>query len=432
MNSPGPAVGLVGAWFDPADLRTWSGMFAHVIDELQAIGVYAGFRDAAPVAPASRLVHRVLTAAGGSTGNLPLRTPMRLAARASAPVVRRRPPAAVDAWIVPAGTLGRPVTGPQVAWCELSPTQLARLGPAGATAFGLPGVSAGQLRAVVAAHRRLHRRARASCAVSFAAARSLVIDDGLDARRVHVVGCGRNIEPDGPVERDWSAPRFLFVGNDWARKNGDAVLRAFTRLRADHPGAHLDVAGGHPPLDVKGVIAHGPLRLDQPADRQRLQSLFAGATCFVMPSRAEPFGIVYVEAASFGVPSIGSASGGPITAIGDGGVLVEPGDDEALLAAMRRLADPAEARRLGQRALARSTRFTWRKVAERLYRATGLPAPDGVALAEFLDADPDPSVTADHHVPGAGPATDPAAGRSAVAAAGRRTTPTAGSPATHS
>lgn len=383
------SVGIAGAWFDPTDLRTWSGMFAQVIHELQAMGVYAGFRDAAPVAPAVRLAHRALTTTGRATDDLPLRAGMRLAARWSAPMVHRRPPRDAAAWIVPGGTIGQPVREPAVAWFELSPSQLAALGPADVTAFGLPAVTHRQLRAVVGAHRRLHRRAVASCAVSAAAAQSLVADDGVDPHRVHVVGCGRNIEPDGPVEHDWSVPRFLFVGNDWARKNGQAVLRAFGRLRQVHPDAHLDVVGGHPPLDVGGVTPHGPLRLDRPADRGRLRSLFASATCFVMPSWSEPFGIAYVEAASFGVPSIAGTTGGTSTAVGDGGILVDPADDGALLAAMSELANPAEASRLGRRALARSARFTWRQVAQRLYRATGLAPPEGVELADFLDVEED-------------------------------------------
>ena len=38
-----------------------------------------------------------------------------------------------------------------------------------------------------------------------------------------VVGFGRNCEPR-PVPRDWREPRFLFVGVDWQRKNGEAVV----------------------------------------------------------------------------------------------------------------------------------------------------------------------------------------------------------------
>jgi glycosyltransferase involved in cell wall biosynthesis len=120
-------------------------------------------------------------------------------------------------------------------------------------------------------------------------------------------------------------------------------------------------------------------------DREIILELFARATCFVMPSLIEPFGIAYVEAASAGVPSIGSSVGGPRDVIGDdGGIVVEPDDEAGLVEAMLRLADPDTARRMGRAARERSGLYTWRKVAERLLRALGLQAPGGQTLAEFL------------------------------------------------
>lgn len=378
---------LVGAWFDPTDPRIWSGMFHHVTTELEAMGVFAGHRDATPWAPAARLVHRWLRATGRATASWTLRPEALALARVSDPWIRRRPPRRVDATLVPQGTVGRPAADPLVLWCDLSPAQLVAAGPELAAGFGLPEVTARQLHAAADAQLALHRRAVATCAVSHWTARSLVHDHGLPADRVHVVGCGRNVDVTPPPQRDWSTPRLLFVGNDWRRKNGDAVVRCFTRLRQEHPTARLDVAGQHPPLDVPGVIGHGPLRFDQPGSAARLAALFRTATCFVMPSVLEPFGIVYVEAAAAGVPSIAGTSGGTTTSVGDGGILVPPTDDRALLDAMRRVCQPAVAGDLGARAQRRSAAFTWRLVAERLLRASGLAAPDGRTLAHFLDDD---------------------------------------------
>src|SRR5690606_35735639 len=60
---------------------------------------------------------------------------------------------------------------------------------------------------------------------------------------------------------------------------------------------------------------------------------------FALPSDLEGFGLVYLEAALQGVPSVGSASGGAADAIEDGrtGLLVPPGDIPALTIALRRL-----------------------------------------------------------------------------------------------
>jgi glycosyltransferase involved in cell wall biosynthesis len=230
-------------------------------------------------------------------------------------------------------------------------------------------------QAWIGRQRRSYGRAVACCVASSWAASSVINDYGIPASKVHVVGFGRNLSV-APVERDWSTPRFLFVGRDWERKNGASVLAAFARVREEMSNATLDVVGEHPALEVEGVTGHGPLRLSVAAERERLGRLFQRATCFVMPSRYEPFGLVYVEAAAAGIPSIGTTVGGTREAIGEGGRIVDPGDPAALFAAMRELADGDAAAQLGAIARQRARHFTWRAVAERIMGALGL-ASDG-------------------------------------------------------
>ena len=225
-----------------------------------------------------------------------------------------------------------------------------------------------EISAWVARQSRAYARAAACCTMTNWAAESVRCDYDVPPGKVHVVGVGRDQEPArGP--RDWRAPRFLFVGADWERKNGSGLLRAFIDLKQRIPSAQLDVVGNHPPVDLEGVAAHGPLRRDRPAERDRLMQLFGSATCFVMPSHREPCGIAYVEAAASGVPSIGTTVGGSREVIGEGGRVIVPDDHAALLGAMMELSDPQVARRLGQLAEQRSELFTWRRVAERMLRA---------------------------------------------------------------
>jgi glycosyltransferase involved in cell wall biosynthesis len=230
---------------------------------------------------------------------------------------------------------------------------------------------------------RRYERAKACTFMSHWAARSAIEDYGVDAKKVHVVGVGRNHEPPCP-NRDWSVPRALFVGFDWERKNGAAVLRAFSRMRERWPNARLDVVGAHPALEIDGVHGYGPLSLAGARDRAQVEKLFAAATFFVMPSLHEPAGIVYAEAQAAGLASIATTSGGAQTIVGDAGILVDPLDDDAIAGAMLQLADPATAARLGAHALARSPLFTWRAVAERLLRALGLPGMNVDSLEPFL------------------------------------------------
>ena len=232
---------------------------------------------------------------------------------------------------------------------------------------------------------RIYRDATMCTVASHWAGESLLADYGIAPERIAVVGLGANYRADTEAERPWEIPRFLFIGIDWERKGGPLLLRAFSRLREDHPDATLDIAGGHPTLDAPGVHAHGRLSHARADDRRLIGELFARATCFVMPSVVEPFGIAHIEAASAGVASIGTSAGGPRDLIGaDGGLIVDPGDEDGLLDAMRRLADPVTAQRMGETARRRSLLYTWEKVAERLLRSLGVQPPDGRRLAEFL------------------------------------------------
>lgn len=76
---------------------------------------------------------------------------------------------------------------------------------------------------------------------------------------------------------------------------------------------------------------------------------------------AEPFGMVVVEAMAAGLPVIATGAGGPAEVITDDvdGLLVPPGDVDAMAAALRRvLGDPTLASRLGAQARERSVDFS--------------------------------------------------------------------------
>ncbi len=248
----------------------------------------------------------------------------------------------------------------------------------------LRGLSERDVRRYVARQRRVYESAFACCCATEWVRESIVGSYGIAPERVFTIGMGQNHELPEPPSRDWSVPRYLFVGVDWQRKNGDAVLAAFRRVREVHPDAQLDLVGGHPHVDQPGVRAHGRLSLASGPDRAQLAQLYSRATAFVMPSLHEPAGIVYVEAGGAGVASIGTTNGGAATMIGPGGLVVDPHEPREILDAMLRLADPERARRLGALARSHSQLFTWRKVAERLLRAMALPGLDTSGLAEFL------------------------------------------------
>lgn len=225
---------------------------------------------------------------------------------------------------------------------------------------------------------QIYQRTRSCCVCSNWAADSVSDDYGVEEGKIKVVGLGRNFEPSADAGRDWTTPRFLFLGVDWERKGGPAVLEAFGRVRERHPAATLDLVGGHPDsIEAEGVRGHGCLSLGEASEREQLSALLAAATCMVLPSTFEAFGIAYVDAGAYGVPSIGTTVGGAADAIGDGGVLVDPADPPALERAMLELCDAGTAQELGARARTNAGRLTWPKVAERVLSA--------LAIMPFVD-----------------------------------------------
>jgi glycosyltransferase involved in cell wall biosynthesis len=354
------------------------------MDALEELGLFGGYLDATPWPPAFKALRKLPRPLGGAGGMRIFDPAPRALLGASNLINRFGQRGRCDAWIIPAMGYGRPVPGRVASLCEITPAQLERADIEVVRSMW-PRISRQQLRAFGRQQVRLHRAATACCVASHWAGSSLVRDHGIDPNRVHVVGYGANIRVEPPGDRDWSVPRFLFVGNAWRRKNGDRVIRAFARLRETFPDARLDVVGDHPAIDVPGVTGHGERRLITDEEgRARLASLYQQATCFVLPSLHESFGIAYVEAATAGLPSIGTTEGGTPDSIGDGGVLVDPLDDDGLYAAMRRLSHPDEAKRLGAVARRRSDLFTWRKVVERIVRALDPPGVDTIALAPPL------------------------------------------------
>ena len=108
------------------------------------------------------------------------------------------------------------------------------------------------------------------------------------------------------------------------------------------------------------------------ADGPRLISFLAKAYCLVLPSRAEAFPLTVLEAASFGVPTIGSDTVGIRDAVVNNqtGLLFPEGDTRKCAEAMSLLAGNLELRnKLGMNAQVRIEKFTIQKSADALERA---------------------------------------------------------------
>jgi glycosyltransferase involved in cell wall biosynthesis len=165
-------------------------------------------------------------------------------------------------------------------------------------------------------------------------------------------------------------PLVGIVGRLEAWKGQDVFLRAAARVAAKHPEAEFAVVGGGTPgkeeaypSELRAVAQELGI-----ADRVR----FVGHLVDVFPwfdaldvcvhaTDGEPFGLVLVEAMALGKPLVATALGGPLEIVEEGssGLLVPPGDDEAIADAVCTiLADADLAARLAAGARRRAFDFT--------------------------------------------------------------------------
>lgn len=138
-------------------------------------------------------------------------------------------------------------------------------------------------------------------------------------------------------------PRFAFIGVLERYKNIDGLADAWRRAASQLPGVTLELVGlGRRVAVVERLVHDAPdatvwhRRLEPP----EIAALLDRSWALVLPSFSEGLPRVVIEAFARGRPVIGSAAGGIPDAVVDGvnGLLVPPGDEEALADAIVRLA----------------------------------------------------------------------------------------------
>ncbi|MFC9299197.1 glycosyltransferase family 4 protein [Streptomyces sp. NPDC057011] len=159
----------------------------------------------------------------------------------------------------------------------------------------------------------------------------------------------------GAVER----PLLIAVGSLVAHRGYSVLLDAAREWRTLEP-APLLVIAGEGPLRAelsRRIEAEGlPVRLL--GRRRDAAQLLAAADVAVLPSRWEERALLAQEALRVGVPLVATAVGGVPELVGEGAVLVPPGDAGALAAAVTGLlADPD--RRAGLAEAGRVQAATW-------------------------------------------------------------------------
>jgi glycosyltransferase involved in cell wall biosynthesis len=135
----------------------------------------------------------------------------------------------------------------------------------------------------------------------------------------------------------------LFVGGREARKNARVLFEA--AARALQPGREtLVVVGDLADLDALRLRLYGVPHVRMRADDELLRSLYRRAAAVAVPSRAEGFGLVAVEAMACGAPVIAAAAGALPEATDGAAMLIDPDDPAAWATGLRKLLDDPEVR----------------------------------------------------------------------------------------
>ena len=189
------------------------------------------------------------------------------------------------------------------------------------------------------------------------------------------------------------SPKVLFVGRLEKRKGILDLFEAIPGVLHRHPGARILIAGSDNSREDGFFDEH---KLDYPThflrhfpestasvdflgfvDEDQLEELYRTCDLFVAPSLYESFGLIYLEAMNWARPVIACSAGGPeeIVVNGRTGVLVPPGDAQALETSINNLlGSPSKRRDMGiagrRRLLENYTHLSMARSFESLYRET--------------------------------------------------------------
>ena len=179
---------------------------------------------------------------------------------------------------------------------------------------------------------------------------------------------------------DKNRPYVIYVGRITRQKGLPVLLRAAAELI---PDAQLVLCAGQADTPEQlaevtelveglrtgrdGGARSGVIWIPEMLPKSEVIQLLTHATVFACPSVYEPLGIVNLEAMACGTAVVGSRTGGipEVVAEGETGLLVPPGEPEALAVALNALlGDPDRAQAMGQAGRKRAVaEFGWPAIA---------------------------------------------------------------------
>ncbi len=212
--------------------------------------------------------------------------------------------------------------------------------------------------------------------------KELAIQCGVDRNRIVVINPGvSEVQKLDKKSLDkvenllkYKSPRLITVSRYDKRKNHEKIIMALRNLKQQYPDiVYISIGEGDEEENIKKLV--NELSLNEQVmffkdiSHELKNSLLSKSNIFVMPSieykrSVEGFGIAYIEAAQYGVPSIGGVHGGAADAIEHekNGLICDGNDLDAVYSAINSMLKNNKYLEYGKAAKENSNNFRWDQI----------------------------------------------------------------------
>ncbi|MFA6527981.1 MAG: glycosyltransferase family 4 protein [Candidatus Gracilibacteria bacterium] len=200
----------------------------------------------------------------------------------------------------------------------------------------------------------------------------------LGAKKTMIIPNGVDTDIFYPMKERAGGYKIVTTSTLIPRNGIDVLVRAFGHIAHTIPQATLEIAGDGPMEDelkhlVKELGVEGRVKFLGTLPHEKVPDLLRSADLFVRPSRAEGFGVSFVEAMACGVPVITCPSGGIVDFVVDGktGIFVRPDDPKGLADAIEAVfIDIGKLEDMKVQALKMvRERYSWDKITDKVCEA---------------------------------------------------------------
>ena len=172
------------------------------------------------------------------------------------------------------------------------------------------------------------------------------------------------------------SPRLITVSRFDKRKNHEKVIMALRNLKQIYPDiVYICIGHGDEEENIKILVKEldleGQVMFFSDISNELKNALVAKSNIFVMPSiihkkSVEGFGIAYVEAAQYGIPSIGGLDGGAADAIDQEktGLICDGKNLDAVYSSINSMLENKKYLEYGKAAKENSVKFKWDIIIE--------------------------------------------------------------------